>query len=171
MGGPGGKQREVKEEKEGVGGTKTTTHTPLPNPSPPPRMPKVATGKRKKWGSESDNYASPSPSSNEDSPTFKKNPHPQDEGRPHPKREEGGGGRRKRRGGKRGGGPTSTPPSYGMWGVVPMRGSLGPPVTGAHARNSGVVWVKHPNNPKLYKVERHPIFGCRGGALPKGAQG
>ena len=32
-------------------------------------------------------------------------------------------------------------------------------VTGARTRKSGVVWVRYPNNPKLYEVERHLIFG------------
>ena len=32
-------------------------------------------------------------------------------------------------------------------------------VTGVHTRKSGVVWVRYPNNPKLYEVERHLIFG------------
>ena len=32
-------------------------------------------------------------------------------------------------------------------------------VTGIHTRKSGVVWVRYPNNPKLYEVERHLIFG------------
>ena len=32
-------------------------------------------------------------------------------------------------------------------------------VTGVHPRKSGVVWVRYPNNPKLYEVERHLIFG------------
>ena len=32
-------------------------------------------------------------------------------------------------------------------------------VTGVNTRKSGVVWVRYPNNPKLYQVERHLIFG------------
>ena len=32
-------------------------------------------------------------------------------------------------------------------------------VTGAHTRKSRVLWVKYSNNPKLYEVERHHIFG------------
>ena len=28
-----------------------------------------------------------------------------------------------------------------------------------HTRKSRVVWVRHPNNPKLYEVERHLVFG------------
>ena len=32
-------------------------------------------------------------------------------------------------------------------------------VTGVHTPKSGVVWVRHPNNPKLYEVERHLMFG------------
>ena len=32
-------------------------------------------------------------------------------------------------------------------------------VTGVHTRKSGVVWVRFPNNPMLYEVERHLIFG------------
>ena len=32
-------------------------------------------------------------------------------------------------------------------------------VTGVHTRKSGVVWVRYPNNPKPYEVERHLIFG------------
>ena len=32
-------------------------------------------------------------------------------------------------------------------------------VTGVHTRKSGVVWVRYPNNPKLYEVEHHFVFG------------
>ena len=32
-------------------------------------------------------------------------------------------------------------------------------VTDVHNRKSGVVWVRYPNNPKLYEVERYLIFG------------
>ena len=32
-------------------------------------------------------------------------------------------------------------------------------VTGVHTRKSGVVWVRYPNNPKFYEVERQLIFG------------
>ena len=32
-------------------------------------------------------------------------------------------------------------------------------VTGVHTRESGVVCVRYPNNPKLYEVEHHLIFG------------
>ena len=32
-------------------------------------------------------------------------------------------------------------------------------VTRVHTRKSAVVWVTYPNNPKLYEVERHLIFG------------
>ena len=32
-------------------------------------------------------------------------------------------------------------------------------VTGVDTCKSGVVWVRYPNNPKLYEVERHLIFG------------
>ena len=35
-------------------------------------------------------------------------------------------------------------------------------VTGAHVRNSGVLWVKYPNNPKLYQVEHHLIIDIVG---------
>ena len=31
-------------------------------------------------------------------------------------------------------------------------------VTGVHTRQSGVVWVRYPNNPKVYEVERHLIL-------------
>ena len=32
-------------------------------------------------------------------------------------------------------------------------------ITGVHNRQSGGLWVRYPNDPKLYEVERHPIFG------------
>ena len=32
-------------------------------------------------------------------------------------------------------------------------------VTGVHTRKSGVVCVRYPNDPRLYEVERHLIFG------------
>ena len=32
-------------------------------------------------------------------------------------------------------------------------------VTGVHTGKIGVVWVRYPNNPKLYEVERHLLFG------------
>ena len=32
-------------------------------------------------------------------------------------------------------------------------------VTGVHTCKSGVAWVRYPNNPKLYEVGRHLIFG------------
>ena len=32
-------------------------------------------------------------------------------------------------------------------------------VTRVHTRNSGVVWARYPNNPKLYEAECHLIFG------------
>ena len=32
-------------------------------------------------------------------------------------------------------------------------------VTRVHNRKSGVVWVRYPDNPKLYEVEHHLIFG------------
>ena len=32
-------------------------------------------------------------------------------------------------------------------------------VTSTHTRKNGKVWVKYPNNAKVYEVERHLIFG------------
>ena len=32
-------------------------------------------------------------------------------------------------------------------------------VKGVHTHKSGVVWVRYPNNPKLYEVQRQLIFG------------
>ena len=46
--------------------------------------------------------------------------------------------------------------------------------TGVHTRKSGVVWVRYPNNRKLYEVERHLIFGTAKAAeahLQKGRKG
>ena len=64
-------------------------------------------------------------------------------------------GRRRRR--KGGGDPD---PLVGTPAHVPYGGGLEvDSVTGVHTRKSGVVWVRYPNKPKLYEVERHLIFG------------
>ena len=57
-------------------------------------------------------------------------------------------------GGGRGDPLVGTPRRYGTWAGVVVG-----TVTGVHTRKSGVVWVRYPNNPNLYEVERRLIFG------------
>ena len=160
MGGAEG--REVKEEREGAS---TTTTTPplqaLATPPPPKR-------KRLEWDSdaECDNPASSSSSSSaKDTPPPEQEPPPKSKAVPASK--EKGREKKAKVGGKEagaaekeagGGGPpdplmeTSAHVSYGGGVEVGT-------VTGVHTRKSGVVWVRYPNNPNLYEVERQLIFG------------
>ena len=78
--------------------------------------------------------------------------------RPHARLPEGGGkeaGAAK----KEEGGEEPPDPLVGTPAHVPYGGGVEVgTVTGVHTRKSGVVWVRYPNNPKLYEVERHLIF-------------
>ena len=65
--------------------------------------------------------------------------------------------RKRRRRKKGGGGPPD--PLVGTPAHVPYGGGVEVgTVTGVHTRKSGVVWVRYPNNPKLYEVERHFVL-------------
>ena len=175
--------KEVKEERD-----RASTTTP-PNPPPPPLQapppPKRGKGgkatsgttgkKRKRCKSDSDAESdrpaySSSSSSGENSPPPKKKeePSPTKRQRPSPprkrrggeKKEEGGG--KEARGGekKEGGGGGGNDPLVGTTAHVLYGGGVEVgTVTGAHTCKSGVVWVRYPNNHKLYEVERHLIFG------------
>ena len=80
--------------------------------------------------------------------------HPKDKGRPRSERarggEEGGGG------GRGGGGGGTNDPLVGTTAHVPYGGAVD---VGTVTRKSRVVWVSYPDNPKVYEVEHHLIFG------------
>ena len=93
-------------------------------------------------------------------------PLPKDKSRPRPERdggekkeawggkEAGGGGRSRRRDGE------PNDPLVGTTAHVPCGGRVEVgTVTRVHTRKSVVVWVKYLNNPKLYLVQHHLIFG------------
>ena len=89
-------------------------------------------------------------------------PPPQSQ-RPSPPRREKkaeGGGKEAGAAKKEEGGQGPPDPLVGTPAHVPYGGGVEVgTVTGVHTRKSGVVWVRYPNNPKLYEVERHLIFG------------
>ena len=145
-----------------------------PLPTLPPRKGKcgkATTGKKsKRFKSDSDDESehpasSSSSSLGEDPLPKKKAPPPKTKAVPGPK-EKGGGGKKEQGGGKEGGGRKrrggggGNDPLVGTTAHVPYGGGakVGT-ATGVHTRKSGVVSVKYPNNPKLYQVERHLIFG------------
>ena len=162
----GGEGKEFKEEREGAG-TTTPPPPPLQAQAPPPKKGKggkATTGKkRKRFESDSDSESehpasSSSSSSGEDSAPTKTKAVPAPEEKRERRRRRGVG--KKRGGGGRSGGAEPNDPLVGTTTHVPYGGGVEVgSVTGVHTRKSGVVWVKYPNNPKLYEVERHLIFG------------
>ena len=165
----GGEAKEVKEEREGAS-TTTTTNTSKPKPPKKGKGGKATTGKKRKRFESDLDYESEHPASSSLSPPAR-TPPPQRQRPSRPEREggggeegggggeqAGGGGRRRRKGG--GGHMGGNDPLVGTTVHVPYGGGVQVgTVTGVHIRKSGVVWVKYPNKPKLYDVERHLIFG------------
>ena len=168
----GGEGKEVKEEREGAS-TATTPTTPPSKPKPPPKK-KTRAKPAPQSGSGGSRTRTPGPTTpplplrrppTKPPPQQEPPPPPKVKGRPRPKGEgpgeEGGGGWERSGGGQEGGRGGGTPdPLVGTPAHVPYRGGVEVgAITGVHTRKSGVVWVRYPENPKLYEVERHLIFG------------
>ena len=171
MGGEEG--REVKEEREGASITTTTT-TPVQAQAPPPPQIKTRAKPPPKAESGSSRTRTPSPTTPPlplrrplaKTPPRRTRTPPQSQKPSPPQKRRGGRRRRREMGKKRGrrrrriGGGGTPDPLVGTPAQVPYGGGVEVgTVTGVHTRKSGVVWVRYPNNPKLYEVERHLIFG------------
>ena len=155
----GGEAREVKEEREGTS-TTTSSNPPPPSLSPPPPR-KNGKGKAppRKEAEAPLPLRRPPAKTAPGTTSLRQSqrlPPPQ-ERRGGRRRRWGVGKKRGRRRRRKGGGPPD--PLVGTPAHVPYRGvvEVGT-ITGVHTRKSGVVWVRYPNNPKLYEVERHLIF-------------
>ena len=177
-----GEAKEVKEERESASTTATTTtcfkpKPPLPPPKERPRKARVAEppqGRRGRscwsWTRTMSRNSLPLPlrppparirrQRRKPPPPQRQRPSPPRNTRGGEKKEEGGGkeaGRGEDGGGGGGGGNDSL---VGTTSHIPEGcGVQMGTVSGVHTRKSGVVWVTYPNNPKLYQVERHLIFG------------
>ena len=114
---------------------------------------------------ESKHPASSLSSCSGEDPPQRRTPPPKDEGRPCPDgegekkevvggKEAGGGGERRRR---RGGANNHL---VGTTTLIPYGGRVEVgTIAGVTTRKSGVVWVKYPNHPNTYDVQRHHLFG------------
>ena len=99
----------------------------------------------------------PPPQQEPPPPKSKAVPAPKEKGR---EKKAEGGGKEAGAAKKEEGGEGPPEPLVGTPAHVPYGGGVEVgTVTGVHTRKSGVVWVRYPNNPKLYEVERHLIFG------------
>ena len=114
--------------------TRSLPRTPQAEPLPPP----------------------PPPARKRTTPSYPRRPRPRRPPSPRGKRR----GRGKQRGGgdkKKHGGPDDPLVGSSVHVPYPTGVEVGT-VTGAHARKSGVVWVRYPENPELYEVPRGLLF-------------
>ena len=166
-------------EGEERGNAATTTPNPQaakpppPNqPNPPPPASKTNPNpkskhnlKRKRFESddESDSESAPDSSSGVLPPPQEKEqppPTPEDQGHAGPQAQggrEGGGGGKGGGDKKKDGGPDDPLVGSSVHVPYPTGVEVGT-VTGAHARKSGVVWVRYPDNPELYEMPRGLLF-------------